>query len=114
MMAFKILLIAMIAIIFTYTGVVMFREGADFLTPFFEAVLSITWGGQFALDFACYLVFSALWVMWRHGFSIGGILFGLVCGLMGFVVFAPYLLLQTFRAPDVRSLVLGPANTSQK
>ncbi len=107
----QILLGVMVAGMLAYTGAVILREGIDFIAPFVAAILSLTWVGQFTFDFACYLILSALWVMWRHAFSATGVALGAACGLFGFAVFAPYLLVISLRTQTLRALVLGGQRT---
>lgn len=97
MPVFKLLVAAMAVVIWIYTGAVFLRDGLDFLTPFFRAILTVTWPGQFALDFLFYLLLSAIWVAWRHGFGGRGIALGALM-LFGAVVFLPYLLIAALRS----------------
>ncbi len=103
----KGVLIVLIVGIYGYTGVVIARDGMDFFTPFLTNVFAVDWSGQFNLDFMSYLVLSALWVAWRHRFSTRGLVFAGFSAVLGFVFFAPYVLVQTMRVDDVRALVLG-------
>lgn len=103
----KSLLIVFSLTIAIYTCVVFLREGANFIPPFLNAIAAGTWQGQFNLDFAFYLVLSAIWLVWRHRFSRAG--FGLaMLSVFGMAFFAPYLLIQTLRARgDVQQVLLG-------
>ena len=65
--------IAFLAIIAIYTIAAISRDGFDLITPFVGDILSVGWSGQFNLDFMMYLIFSALWVAWRHDFSGQGV-----------------------------------------
>ena len=104
----RILLATLTLIIYATTILIMLRDGTDFLTPYFTALFSGTWQGQFNLDFGMYLFLSALWIMWRGGFSVFTIAIGLLAGLLGMLVFAPYVLWLTYREnSDLRKLVLG-------
>ena len=97
MQGIKWLIAGMVALIWIYSGAVMLRDGLDFLTPFVSAILTVTWPGQFALDFLLYLILSAIWVAWRHGFGGKGIVLGGAM-LFGAVVFLPYLLITALRS----------------
>ncbi|MGI3186529.1 hypothetical protein [Nioella aestuarii] len=97
MQGIKWLIAGMVAVIWVYSGAVILRDGLDFFTPFFSAILTVTWPGQFALDFLLYLLLSAFWVAWRHGFSGAGIALGAAM-LFGAVVFLPYLLIAALRS----------------
>jgi len=108
-------LVGMVAAIFAYTGAVMLREGADFLSPFLAAIWSVTWPGQFALDFLFYLLLSGAWVAWRQGGGVAGLALGLACATMGAVVFLPWLLVVTLRAGgDPERLILGPGRAARR
>ena len=101
------ILIVQIVAIYGYTAVVMGRDGIDFFTPFLTSIFAVNWSGQFNLDFMSYLILSALWVAWRHRFSTGGLVMAGLSGVLGFVVFAPYLLVQSLKVQSVKALVLG-------
>ncbi|WP_204113758.1 hypothetical protein [Shimia biformata] len=108
MTTLKTTLIAMTAIVAVTTTAAMSKEGIDFLSPFLAEIMALGWQGQFNLDFACYLVLSALWIAWRHGFSLGGFLIAGLAALLGILVFAPYVLVQISRAEgDPRRLLMG-------
>lgn len=109
MNALRALLVLMILVLYVYTGAVGLTHGWNLLPIFFGDMAAMTWPGQFNLDFLCLLMFSGLWLAWRHHFRPGGLLLGL-CGLVGgTAVLAPYLLLMTFRTRgDLRALLLGP------
>jgi len=106
--AFQILLVVMSAAIFCYTGVVGFNYGWNLLPVFFGDMAAMNWTGQFNFDFMCLLMFSGLWLAWRHRFSPYGIVIGIL-GLFGGTMFlAPYLLFVSFRANgDMQKLLLG-------
>ncbi len=113
MQAMKYLIAAMIAVIWIYSGAVMLHEGLDFFTPFVSAILTVTWPGQFALDFLLYLLLSAIWVAWRHGFSGAGIALGFAM-LFGAVVFLPYLLIAALRSGgDPVVFLIGPGRAGR-
>jgi len=105
---FRILLIAMIIGIIAYTSIVGFNHGLNLFPQFFGDMIAMTWPGQFNFDFMCLLIFSGLWLAWRHRFSPTGILIGLL-GLFGGTMFlAPYLLIVSFKAKgNVNKILLG-------
>jgi len=113
MSAFRALLVAMMAVLTVYTGVVGLRHGWNLLPVFFGDLSSLSWAGQFNLDFMCLLALSGLWLAWRHHFSPAGLLLGL-CGFFGgTAVLAPYLLFASVKARgDVRTLLLGPVRAA--
>lgn len=73
-----------------------------------EFATSMTWMGQFALDFQCYLILSALWIAWRDKFFIKLILIAVVAMILGIIVFAPYLLfLLTKEKGNLKRVLIG-------
>ena len=106
--AFRILLAVFILAIISFTGVVIANHGWNLLPIFFGDIAAMTWPGQFNFDFLCFLILSGLWLAWRHHFSAGGIVLG-VLGFFGGIMFlAPYLLIASFRASgNMKILFLG-------
>ena len=108
MIAFRLLLIAIIAAIVGYTGVVGLNHGWNLFPVFFGDLAAMTWPGQFNLDFTGFLALSAQWLAWRHHFSPGGLALGLLGFVGGIMVPAPYLLYASFQARgDAKELLLG-------
>ena len=108
MMYFRSLLIAMTALIVTFTATAIAAGGVDLVTPFFTPILAMTWQGQVHVDFVCYLVLSGLWMAWRRGLDRAGIALGLLAPPLGILFFAPYLLaLSLSTRGDARRLLLG-------
>lgn len=108
MVAFRGLLILMLAVILLYTGAVVAQHGLNLLPVFFGDIARMAWPGQFNLDFLCMLTLSGLWVSWRHRFSGPGILLGLLALFGGVLFLSIYLLVESRRAGgDVARLLLG-------
>lgn len=108
MRAFQWLLIIFIVGIFSITGFVGLNHGWNPLPAFFGDMVSLSWPGQFNFDFMCFLAISGLWLAWRHNFTGGGILLGILGFFGGIMLLAPYLLLMSFKAKgDIRILLLG-------
>ena len=108
MNAFRALLVAMIFAIFSVTGVVGTKHGWNLIPIFFGDMASLTWPGQFNFDFMCFLILSGLWVAWRHHFSFGGLVLGVMGVFGGILLLAPYLLLASYKANgDIKKLLLG-------
>jgi hypothetical protein len=106
--AIKAILAIQTAVLLVYTGLTIQREGANFISAFVGNVLQVGWSGQFNLDFACYLVLSGLWVMWRNQFNSKGIVLGLAAMILGIVVFAPYVLYLLFETKgDLKRVLVG-------
>lgn len=108
MRAFRILLAAIFAVIAGYTAIVIANHGLGLLQIFFGDMATMTWPGQFNLDFLCMLTLSGTWVAWRHQFSPAGIVLGLLALFGGAFFLSAYLLVVTAREQDVRILLLGP------
>ncbi len=73
MKTFRILLVLIFICILGYTIVVAKNHGLGLLPIFFGDIAAMTWPGQFNFDFMCFLILSALWLSWRHHFSLVGI-----------------------------------------
>lgn len=108
MNAFRVLLAVIFLAISVYTVIVIAEHGVGLLAVFFGDMAAMGWAGQFNLDFLCFLVLSALWLSWRHHFTLTGLAFG-VAGFFGGALFlSAYLFFATFQAQgDVKVLLLG-------
>ena len=108
MTGFRLLLILFLVVIAVYTGFTMAMHGMNFLSVAISLALSGTWPGQFAVDFSMYLILSALWIAWRGGFGAASLLMAAVAGVLGMLVFAPYLLWCLHKSNgDIRHVLLG-------
>jgi hypothetical protein len=106
--AFRVLLIAMCAILVGYTGVVIANHGMGLINVFFGDMAAMGWPGQFNLDFMFMLTLSALWVAWRHQFSIAGLLLALLALFGGSLFLSTYLLaLSWLTRGDLKQMLLG-------
>lgn len=91
-----------------YTIIAVKNDGGNFLERAQEFVFSLTWMGQFALDFSCYLILSALWIAWRNKFTASSILMAILASILGIIVFAPYLLFLIFKEKgDLTKIMVG-------
>jgi hypothetical protein len=108
MSAFRVLLVIFIVSIIIFTGVVIVNHGWKLLPIFFGDISAMTWPGQFNFDFMCFLILSGVWLAWRHHFSVGGLVLGVVGVFGGIMLLAPYLLIASYKANgDVKVLLLG-------
>lgn len=108
MNVFRLTLAAIAVIILGYTLALIPAHGVQFLPIFVRDILAVNWNGQFNLDFAGYLLVSAIWVAWRGGFSAASIALGLVASVAGMLFFAPYVLwLSLTSGREPRTLLLG-------
>ena len=113
--SFRILLVIMFACIVGYTAIVGVNYGWNLLPIFFGDIAAMTWPGQFNFDFLCFLMLSGLWLAWRHHFSPGGLVLGLLGFFGGMMFLAPYLLIASFRADgDMKILFLGKDRARSK
>jgi hypothetical protein len=110
MTALRVFLVAVLVAVVAYTVPVFASQGPDLYTPFFGAILEMTWQGQFNFDFLFMLAMSGLWVSWRHRFSPAGLLLGLCAFLGGSPFLCVYLLVTSARTGgNAAALLLGPS-----
>ena len=108
MRALRTLLIVFTAVIFAYTAITIARHGLGFLGVAFGILPSFEWLGQFTVDFGMYLALSALWIAWRGGYTAASLAMAALAGVLGMMVFAPYLLWLIRRTNgDVHALLMG-------
>ena len=108
MTAFRALLVIMLAVLAGYTAVVISNHGWGLLSVFFGDMATMTWPGQFNLDFLFMLTLSAIWVAWRHRFSTAGLALGLLALFGGALFLTIYLLIVSRQVHgDPRKLLLG-------
>ncbi|WP_113925413.1 hypothetical protein [Cognataquiflexum aquatile] len=104
----KAILITQTILLLAYTAFAVRNEGWGFLQIAVSNIGSLTWSGQFALDFACYLLLSGIWIMWRGGFQSKSVIFAIVAMILGIVVFAPYVIYLIGKEKgDLRKVLLG-------
>lgn len=112
MTAFRIFLIVVFLLILGYTGVTIANHGINLLPIFFGDMAEMGWPGQFNFDFMCFLMLSAIWVMWRHNFSGKAIGLGVFAFFGGMFFLSAYLLILSFKTDgDIKALLLGPSRT---
>lgn len=104
----KTLLVIQVIGLIIYTVITIQTDGIDFFARFQEFATSLTWMGQFTLDFQCYLLLSALWISWRNKFSTHSIFLAIVAMILGIIVFAPYLLyLINKEKGNMKAILIG-------
>lgn len=91
----------------------MANEGVNLFVTTVPSISEFGWPGQFHMDFATYLILSGLWVSWRHEFSTGGIVHGVLASVLVMTFLSPYLLLAIEKANDDFSEVLLGASRRQ-
>ena len=115
MTAFRILLVVLWTIIVVYTGIVIENHGWGLLEIFFRDMAAMGWPGQFNLDFTSLLTLSALWVAWRHHFSIGGLALALLAFFGGGLFLTTYLFVVSMVAKDdMKEVLLGKVRAASR
>lgn len=110
MTAFRAFLILVWIAIVWYTAIVISNHGLGLLGVFFSDMKAMAWPGQFNFDFMFMLMFSSIWVTWRHGFSPLGFLLGLLAFFFGSMFLATYLLILSWQSQgDMKKVLLGNA-----
>lgn len=104
----KSLLVLQTLSVLIYTFIAFQTQGPDLVSIALANISSLTWNGQFNLDFFCYLTLSGLWIMWRSEFNRNAILIGLAAMILGMIFFAPYLFwLITRENGDLKRVLTG-------
>jgi hypothetical protein len=108
MTGFRIILAVLWTVMMVYTVITIAHHGLNFFPVYFGDLAGMSWRGQFNIDFSSYLLLSALWVMWRHHFSVGGIALGIIAPIGGAVFLTTYLMITSFQVKgDMKALLLG-------
>ena len=115
MATFRTYLVAVVAVLGAYTAIVGANHGWDLLPVFFAEMAAMTWHGQFNADFLGFLTLSALWLAWRHEYSPGGLVLGVLGLFGGMMVLAPYLVFASYEAgDDAAVLLLGKTRAARR
>jgi hypothetical protein len=108
MLVFRLVLGAMLAVLFAFTAMVIANAGPDLFSVFFGDIARIGWPGQFDLDFMFMLGLSAFWVAWRHRFSAAGLGLAVLAFFGGSSFLGVYLIVQSLRCRgDVVAMLVG-------
>lgn len=108
MALFKTLLITMCLIVLIYTAFAVSNDGVNLFAITLPSITKFGWPGQFHVDFLTYLILSGVWVAWRHQFSAGGIVLGVLASQLGMIFLSLYLLFAINKADgDMRQVLLG-------
>ena len=95
-------------IIFAVTIGAVIRSGYNWPAAFLSDLVAINWRSQFNADLVIHLGLLGVWVAWREGGGIKGLVFGAFCVIWGGMFTFPYLLLAITRARgNMESLFLG-------
>jgi hypothetical protein len=87
----KLVLLAQTLSLVIYTYLAQMNEGWGLVGQVSKNLIAMGWNGQFNLDFACYLLLSAWWILWRNDFKPISFAIAILAGLIGIMFFAPYL-----------------------
>ena len=110
MIGLRLLLAAIFGVIATYTVVTIINHGWNLFPVFFGDIATMTWRGQFNVDFTSFLMLSALWVAWRHHFSLQGICLAILAFFGGGLILTVYLLVVSFsEQANLATVLLGKA-----
>jgi hypothetical protein len=110
---FKTLLLVQTIGLLSYTFIAFQTEGASLLSVFLTNIKSLTWTGQFNLDFMFMLTLSALWTAWRHSFSGIGIVLSCIALFGGSLFLAAYLIVLSWQTKgDMKRVLLGDARAA--
>ena len=108
MLIFRAFLVTLWLALTAYTAVVVSNHGLGLLPIFFGDMGVMAWPGQFNLDFMFMLSLSALWVSWRHQFSLAGLSLGLLAFLGGASFLTVYLLVLSIQKKgNMKEVLLG-------
>lgn len=114
MTALRLLLGLIFLSVAIYTGIVIVNHGWNLLPIFFGDMAAMAWPGQFNFDFMGFLLLSGLWVSWRHEFSPGGIVLGLLAVFGGVLFLSLYLLIASHYAEgSTERLLLGKSRADR-
>lgn len=84
------------------------QEGMVAGEQFISDIQALGWHAQFNIDFLAHLLLMGLWVAWRSGFSVVGIVIGVACVLGGGLVSLLYILVVSAHCRgDIQKLLLG-------
>ena len=113
MTALRALLILIWAILAGYTIIVIAKHGIGLLGIFFGDIVAMGWPGQFNLDFMFMLTLSALWVAWRHHFSLVGVVLAILALFGGSLFLTTYLLIVSWQVNgDMRQILIGKSRAA--
>lgn len=110
---FRLFLAAFLIVLVAYTSATIANHGINLFPQFFGDMAAMGWPGQFNLDFMGFLMLSALWVAWRHRFSLVGLVLAVLAFNGGMLFLTIYLLVHSHRTKgDMRALLLGESRAA--
>ena len=107
MKAFRLFLVVAFVTELVYTIIAGINHGWNLFPIIIDSIGSLTWLGQFNLDFAFFLALTGLWVAWRNKFSPAGIVLGLIAFVGGIIFISVYLFILSFKANSIKEILIG-------
>ena len=108
MTSLRVSLVVFTIIIFAVTFAAAAASGSNWPAVFLGDLFALNWRSQFNADLVIHLALIGVWVAWRDGFGIKGMIYGAFCVICGGMFTFPYLLLASYRANgDPRRMILG-------
>jgi len=107
MKAFRLFLVVAFVTELVYTIIAGINHGWNLFPIIIDSIGSLTWLGQFNLDFAFFLALAGLWVAWRNKFSPAGIVLGLIAFVGGIIFISVYLFILSFKANSIKEILIG-------
>jgi len=90
-----ILLLVWVGVMYV-TVVAVANYGVGNASDIFSAdVAALNWRAQFDVDLLAHMLLVGIWIAWRHKFSVGGIVLGLLC-IMGSLFSLLYVVYLSF------------------
>lgn len=95
-------------VIFAVTIAAANNGGFNWPAVFAGDLVALNWRSQFNADLVIHLALIGVWVAWREGPGLKGLVFGAFCVIWGGMFTFPYVLIESYRARgDVRRILLG-------
>jgi hypothetical protein len=108
MTLFRLVLVALAAVIAVVTAIAIDRAGLWAAVATFAGDLDDPWRAQFYADLEIHLVLVACWILYRERARPAAFVFAAAAIVLGALFTVPYVLAATFRARgDVRLLLTG-------
>ncbi len=113
MTSLRVSLVVFTIAIFAVTFAAVAASGFNWPAVFLGDLVALNWRSQFNADLVIHLGLIGVWVAWREGFGVKGVIYGAFCVIWGGMFTFPYLLVASYRANgDPRAIVLGPVYLS--
>lgn len=108
MKVFRVFLVVAFVTELVYTIIVGNNYGWNFFPTVIDSLGSLTWTGQFNLDFSFFLTLTGLWISWRNKFNTTGIALGLFALVGGILFLSVYLFILSLNAnASIKEILIG-------